>query len=379
MKVPNLLLTLLLLASSSACLRLDLTCASCKTSGTCPSGLECVDGVCIEKGDDPQENKRAVDACYRRRDAAVPPVTVGDGGADSTSPLADGPALVDADPTFDTGSGLVPDGAAAYTCTDRCCIGNECLAFTPRVQAGLLLWLDRTTLGAPGTRLERWRDRSPNQTDVVAVNADSPPRVQLDEVGPIAEIDEERMVLATERALERRLGFEDFVVYVLARCDARTGIGSLFYKSNATRPARDMNLYCNHDGAGVLQGLEPVPNRAIARIRNDDLVGGFAGIAVSTETYPPDTLHLYGARRVGKTRFQLRVDGKVQSEVPIPDTMNLDDNRPISVGSLRDDRPSPTTSFDGGIAAVVVVSGPLTDQEVADLEAFLLKTTAGLR
>jgi hypothetical protein len=367
MKSPLLLLSLLLAASSSACFRPDLSCTGCRNTMRCPDGLTCVEGFCVEK-------ERDVPGCRELRDAAsAQPDGATDAGADVVSS-----ADADLTPPPDSGNG-VPDGAEALLCEDRCCIGGACLEFTPRMQAGLMLWLDRTSMGAPGSSLLRWRDRSTTQTDAVALNSDSPPRVQADAVGPIVEIDEPRMVLSTERPLPRRLGFDDFTVYVLVRCDARTVVGPVFSKFKPERPHNGLTINCNHDGGGVHQGPPLTNNRAVARLRHDDLLPQHGqGWAVSIDTYEPGTLHLLGARRVGKTRFQLRVDGKVQHEVNVPDAVNLDDDLPVSFGTLANQVPSPTTSFDGGLAAVVVVSGQLSDEEVAALETFLLRTSAGV-
>jgi hypothetical protein len=83
----------------------------------------------------------------------------------------------------------------------------------------------------------------------------------------------------------------------------------------------------------------------------------------------PGQLHLYGARRVGGTRVQLRVDGKPEGEVPIAASLDfaLDDSFAIA-------SEVPVNRFDGALAAVVIVRGPLADQEVSDLETFLIRS-----
>ena len=337
-----------LLGLSGACFRIEVPpCTKC-TAQVCPEGLACKGGYCVAAGE-------TIDQCLA--DAAVPSDVLPEGSRTDTTSLSDTPT------------------AEPLTCADRCCVGTACLDLTPRMKSGVVLWVDRTSLGTPGSALLRWTDRSPAGNHVFAANMDSPPRVQLDNIGPIAEIDETRMVLSTKGDGLRPFGLEDFTILVLARCDERTSNGPLFSKMWVERPQKGIDLYCNHTGGGALMGLPLTPTHALARLVWEDAFAIDNGVAISPTSYAPGSLHLYGARRAGAA-FQVRVDGKIEKELTVPRSINLNDDLPAFVGTLAHSglSSSPTTTFDGGIAAVVVVSGPLDDAEVAALEAFLLAT-----
>jgi hypothetical protein len=255
------------------------------------------------------------------------------------------------------------------TCVSRCCIGQECLEFGARLQAGLVLWVDRTSIVKAGLLLNRWRDRSPHGNDIVPVNPESPPRVQLDEVGPIVEVDEIGMVLATS-ANGMPFDRDDFTVLVLGRCDARTMEGPLFYKQSYP-PRHGVRLYCQAMGPPP---LPPARNRFLAELTDPERQADLPRIP-SRDIYAPGIFHLAGVRRVDTTRVELRVDGAVQSEITIPEAVFLSSNPQIYIGASPRTISPQITEFDGAFAAVVVVRGPLTDAEVAELEAFLLRTS----
>ena len=149
----------------ASCFRPDLTCLPCQK--TLSGSLTCMENHCVEF-------EGQVNFCKALTGDASP-------GPD-TAP--DGP---------DAGPGPITGGV----CADRCCVGGSCLEFSTPLQRGLLLWADRTSLPPVGHIVERWRDRSPKGNDIVNVNFGKGPRVQLDDVGPIAEIDEGTMVMAT--------------------------------------------------------------------------------------------------------------------------------------------------------------------------------------
>jgi hypothetical protein len=266
--------------------------------------------------------------------------------------------------TAPSSDGISTPGA---TCVSRCCIGRDCLEFGTRLQAGLVLWVDRTSIVQAGFLLNRWRDRSPDGNDIVAVNPDSPPRIQLDEVGPMVEIDEPGVALATS-ANGTPFDRDDFTVLVLGRCDTRTDHGVLFRK-RSNFSGSGVSLYCH-----ATLGSTSAPtgrDRMAAELRDDEWpTAPHVGYIPSRDIYRPGILHLAGVRRVDRTRVELRVDGAVQREIPIPEALFLNANPQVNVGAR-----GGQTEFDGGFAAGVVVRGSLTDAEVAELEAFLLRTS----
>jgi hypothetical protein len=340
------LFALAFVLASTGCFRASM-CTYCQEGTTCPSGLHCDQGRCV-----PESMTAAV--CSVGAPVERPP----DGSTE-----------------HDASSGVLPpptDGAASpvAACVDRCCIGPACLEFSARLQAGLVLWVDRTTLTQPGHLLNRWRDRSRLGNDVVAVNPESPPRVQRDDVGPIAEIDEPGMVLATA-GKGMTFDREDFTILVLGRCDAKTYNGPLFRKANYDRPITGVELTCNAP-AGPTTG----PGRIKAMVMDYALAPNVFMDITSRDEYGPGVLHLVALRRVDRTRIELRVDGAVQGELTIPETVDLKDNLPMYLGARGGSSAVMTTNLDGGLAAALVVRGALTDSDVSELEAFLMRTSA---
>jgi hypothetical protein len=230
-------------------------------------------------------------------------------------------------------------------------------------------------MGEPGSPLERWLDRSPKAHHLVSLNPDAPPRVQADLVGPLAEIDQPRMVLATPEGSSLRLGIEDFTIVALARCDTGADKAIVFQKRSSDRPRSGIAMFCNHSGEPLLVGAPIAYNRAFLTISDDrQLTGDTDGMIVSQRTDLPNKLHLFVARRVEGTRLQLRVDGALEGEIRIPASVDLSDDFPLFAASRASTAPPYTSNFRGGLGAMIVVRGPLTDQELEALETFLIRT-----
>ncbi|HET6284838.1 MAG TPA: hypothetical protein VFH73_28030, partial [Polyangia bacterium] len=194
-----LLLACVITLASATCFRPSMKCSPCGNATFCADGLMCLGGLCLDKPTD----KCATDAAM-------------DSGS-SSEVVSDVPA-----PDSDNNASDVPDSSAEVgvnQCVDRCCIGAACFNFPARLRQGLLLWADRTSLGEPGLDLETWYDRSEHGHHIKSLTAGAPPRVQLDPVGPIAEITDMRTSLATASGPSLRLGTEDFSVLVLTRCN----------------------------------------------------------------------------------------------------------------------------------------------------------------
>lgn len=367
MKYVAIVLVCLLAGAAPSCFRPQLSCGRCGSgSAACPSGLKCrlSDNLCVADLD---------------RDICPPSST---GGASGTGPGNGGAAgAAAADAGVDTGGG--PGGAAgaqAFSCTDRCCIGAQCLPFSTSLQQGLLFWADRTSLGEPGYALTSWRDRSQYSNDIVPVNRDTPPRVQLYEGGAVAQIDQPGMVIATKNGLAMALGTQDFTILVLARCDPSAPRSCVLRQArlDGLRPSMSVALYCNSSGELVLPP-PTTPTHAELKVVDDKVYqDGASATVVSARTDLSGDIHLFGARRVDGTRLQLRVDGVVEGEITIPELLDLTNETPIYVGSCAQppQLPPSTTSFVGEVGAAVVVGGNMTDADVAALETFLLTTRA---
>jgi hypothetical protein len=346
-------------ALGSGCFQPALECTRCSLeTRRCPGNLTCNDdGWCVDlAGGGICEEAVETDAA---RD------TVADGGARDGTASPDVMTLAS------------PDAPSPPACTERCCVGAMCLDFPPRLQRGLLLWADRTSLPSPGQLVSRWRDRSSHRNDILAVNPKTPPRVQRDEVGPIVEIDDPGMVLATEAGPGLTLGIEDFTLFVLARCDAPTFQGALFDKINTERMDRaGVELHCNSPAVDVFPGTTMLPPTRMHLAIVDDARFPIGKAIASQDMFAPGVLHLVAARRVDGTTVQLRVDGVVQGQMTIPASVNINEQSRAFVGSHYSTLPTPMTFFNGGLGAVIVVRGPLGEDEFGALEAFLLRTLA---
>jgi hypothetical protein len=220
-----------------------------------------------------------------------------------------------------------------------------------------------------------WLDRSAQGHHLMSLNSDAPPRVQLDPLGPIAELTETRMTLATASGPSLRLGIEDFTISVVARCDVEAQQSVVFQKRAAERPRTGIAMFCNHNGMPVLAGVPQAPNRALLSVTDDVRIPDIAsGMIVSQTTDLPGKLHLLTARRLQGSRLQLRIDGQLEGEIAVPASLDLSDEFPLFVASIASSVPPYLTNFRGGVAAVVVIRGPLSDDEVQALEVFLMTT-----
>lgn len=373
MKYVAIVLACLLVGAAPSCFRPQLSCGGCGKGRSCPSGLICrTDNLCV----------------YDLNERCKSPFTVADGSAEMATGgagMATGGAggMAGMEPVVPTGGG--PGGAAgsrAVACIDHCCIGeNDCLNFPPTLKDGLLFWGDRISMGEPGFPLTAWQDRSRYANDVVPVmtNAATPPRVQLYERGAVVRIDQPSMVIASKDAPATAFGADDFTILVLARCEVEAPRSCVFRQAKSgERPLMSVALYCNSAGEPILTG-PLMYTHAELRVTDDNVaLPNGAATLVSRRTDLNNGMHLFGARRMNRTKLQLRVDGDIEGEMDIPEKVNLDYLAPISLGSCAPTTPLPplTTLFKGELGAAVVVHGNLSEDEVRELETFLIKTRA---
>ena len=218
-----------------------------------------------------------------------------------------------------------------------------------------------------------WRDRSRHGNDIVNFNYGKFPRVQLDDVGPIVEINDPDVVLGTRPGPELRFGFEDFTILMLARCDSGTGLGTLFDRVSPTRPRTGIRLFCNHHG--IQAPANGAADRMVLALVHDDQLDQYsAGSITSVNAFTPGVLRLVVVRRVA-TEIQLRVNGVLEGRTVIPGSLSLMAETPTFIGALATAFANARTELDGGIAAVVIVRGPLDDEELSALETFLVETS----
>lgn len=355
-RISALLLTVL----ANGCFNGNLQCSPCGDKGSCPNGLTCQSGsgMCVSNPDDTCQSTKGNGPTAPDAEPDVPVIVGPDMDADQTP---DGEADVPVPPL------------PGSMCIDECWVNGIRLPFPPRLKQGLLLWADRSSLGEPGYPLEQWRDRSVNSTDIVPLNADTPPDVELDPVGPLVRIDTEGMAMAATNGAALQLGIEDFTILVLAQSEPNLDTCCIFGQTTNVRPRHGVLMNCDTPGWPFFP-VDGTPTRGFLEVIDDTLIPSISdGSVASQRTDLPGALHLYGARRVDGNRLQIRIDGALEGEREIPSSTNLVDEEPFFVGTCPTSQPY-TTDFIGKIAAVVVVRGPLTDGELSDLEQFLLNT-----
>lgn len=300
------------LTLASACFDPKIpACLSCPT-GECPSGQQCIQGRCAARGE----------TCA------------------SESP---------------------------ETCTDeRCCISGSC--FDASGSAAPLVWLDWTSLrpsNAPsGTRLEVWFDRSGfahhaapfGGAPVIGPSTVSDTRVLRMPAGNES--------LLAAQALDsrlRQLGSRDFLVLVAASLSCNVTQADYCFAVKWGEPYASSGL-----------GQRGFLLRAISR---DEAMAVFratttwsartTGLGLGCEQF-----HLFGLRRVlgAVSQLELRLDGRVVATTDIPaDADGSTAPTPYALGSS-----GHCETFQGEMAASVVIDAALTDQQTCELERFLL-------
>jgi hypothetical protein len=300
------------LTLASACFDPKIpACLSCPT-GECPSGQECVDGRCTARGE--------------------------------------------------TCAGETPE-----TCMDgRCCISGAC--FDASGSAAPLVWLDWTSLrpsNAPsGTPLELWFDRSGLEhhaapfggTPLIGASTVSDTRVLRMPAG-----NESLLAAQPLDSRLRQLGSRHFLVLVAASLSC-----------NVTQDAYCFAVKWGEPYASSGLGLRGFMLRAISR---DEAMAVFRGnTSWSARTtglgLGCEQFHLFGLRRVwgDVSQLELRLDGRVVAVTDIPaDADGSTAPAPYALGGV-----GPCETFQGEMAASVVIDAALTDQQTCELERFLL-------
>jgi hypothetical protein len=348
--------------SADSCFRPNYVCSYCPSSGICPDGLDCVAGYCV-----PIYSKQTcVDASVEAAIEVAETSQIETAEVFPDAPTEDVP-VGPGDSGDDRNEEDISDGpASTLVCSERCCIGTPCLDFPARLQNGLMLWADRTTLGPVGGTTSTWLDRSPGGRHLTAMPPEFLPRVSRDLTGPVLDVRDSHTQLSTSDEPAFQFGTNDFTILVLARCDSDAEQALLVAKASINRPVRTgIRLFCNHSGLSpessdsVYGALSVVDEPHLA---DDRLI-------VSPDNTRGD-LHLFGVRRFKGSQMELRIDGHSHAVLPISASFDFNDGGPIYITSA----PLSETYFRGHLAALVVVKGPLEESEVTSLENFLLLT-----
>jgi hypothetical protein len=305
---------------------------TCARDSDCNPGRLCSAGTCT-----PAEEVR--------RDAAAP----------QPGPDATGEPDVLARPD-------APDaGAGQGRCSGE---GGDC-GWTPALLTGLVLWLDAgfgTTVDAGGM-VSRWRDRSGLDNDAVSDAPSGPVVVPNGASGlPLLLFHSsggpQGVHLRIRDAPSLRWARDPFAIVVVATStNVQKAPGSLFRKRPPLPPAPGLQLFAEGRGDG----------RLLAALRPD--VVSYETIADGFTTGAP---FAFGVRRSESTTLELRVngrrDGRVRSNDVDVDISGTGTDALLGAGI--DEAPACCQLY-GGIAEVVAVHGPLSDDDLFRLERYV--------
>jgi hypothetical protein len=306
-----------LLGSPFACFSPSYSCRIlCDSHGGCPPGLTCLS---------------ATNLC------ALSPDTVCD---------------VDAGSELDAGSetGRSPMGPPP----DKLCYGAACFTLSQAARDDLVLWLEPSSLPAPGSKVTEWPDRSGQGNLARAVNPQALPTAAANGALLVSEAFAGGFDVAHHQSLS--FGTRDFLVLVAATVSMTTVPTRFFMKADPTRALQAqvvLGLEVSAGGSRVLKGLI-----------NDTMVSATADLSQAR-------IRLFGWRRVGG-RAEVRLNGGVVATGDVAQPGASTDNEAnVFVGML-----GPFGSSVEGLHTVIVVRAALEDIEVANLETFLMGVLA---
>jgi hypothetical protein len=319
----------------AACYHPEYNCRLlCGQAGACPAGYHCVmaedqQPVCEAVTGPTCPGSVSLDgAAPPDGEAAVPP----DGQVDAVEPpVVD--AAADAEPSLPAPSQL-------------CFRPDRCLVLSPMVRAGLVLWLDPSTLPAAGLPVDVWLDRSGQVNNAAAADATERPISTLDGV---------------------TFSTTGFRVAHSASIDFDGGGFSAFVVARMTRRPSCVISKFNDAMGELLRGV------AI----HWSLMAGMLAPAVQLNTVivrsgdatdlGDQTRHLLVVLRQ-RQELHLRVDGvSVARAVTLPEGFTVSNANDLFLGACND---RPPALF--GMGAVVLVRGYLAPDDLDALETFLM-------
>lgn len=234
-------------------------------------------------------------------------------------------------------------------------------AFTPAKLSGLVLWLDAqetSTLTVSAGKVSKWADRTSYQTHALATPGYEP-TVGTDALTtkPVLLFNKSFMTINTVTKTELEWGAtSDFTIALVASYAPPSG--SIVFRK-----------ILNSEGFQLVN----VSGETRLRFGVDLAV---TGNAVSDDmAYNDAKLRLYTLRRKGSGLvLEMRVNGTSTATKGLPAVLDVSAlGAPIQLGA-RDGTTDPMT---GAMGEIVAIDGPLSDPDLAALEAYL-KTKWGL-
>lgn len=242
-----------------------------------------------------------------------------------------------------------PDSAAPeMLCLDQ----DQCLTLSPAMRAGLVLWLDPTTLPPMGVAVDSWPDRSGLGNHAQAAASTNRPLSSRD--GVLFDPAGAGFRIAHHESID--VGSEGFAVFVVGRMSRR---GSCFVTKYNDEPASLLRGFAVNWvlQAGMFAPTVQFNDRGLRSMGGADLA----------DTGP----HLVVAVRV-QEEVHLRVDGTgVARPAMIASSTSLSNRNDLFIGACNDLPPALS-----GIGAVVLVRGAISPLDLTELERFLMKRFA---
>lgn len=252
--------------------------------------------------------------------------------------------------------------------------GSGPLFTSPAEFDGLRLWLEaapESWSGAGGAEADApavWTDRSGYGNDAVS-STDSPPLLVLGGANgrPAFRFGPQLTTLTIADAPSLRFGVDPFVLVLVMRWrNSATpvveyyGTGYIIDKTEASYPFTGLLLCANYP---QLYLSRPAMTRFAAQLEY-----GSAFALTGATGLNDDHFRVFTVRRSSGTELELRVNGKFDARTMLPSTLNVSAaGIPLVLGGV------PNAAFDGDIAQLVAIAGPVTDEALGALERSLME------
>ena len=244
--------------------------------------------------------------------------------------------------------------------------GGGSSGFTPAAFGGrLVVWLDAAR-GISGTPVTSWADQSGAGNNATQTMAPRQPALTASGINglPAVTFDGATTFLQIADSPTTRWGTGDFALMVVARGAPNVATNAMLYnKSEQAAPYAGINLFLN-----VTRG--PVTAKASIQLDADFH-------ATTRDDFGDANPHLFGGRLVttgASALLEMRVDGERQGMLSLTGgAVNLDAPGQATIVGHNGYSPlSGFQAFKGDIAEIVAVKGPISDAELASLEAYLM-------
>lgn len=233
----------------------------------------------------------------------------------------------------------------------------------------LVLWLDAGALAQTnGDKVAVWSDLSGAANHALQSTDAYRPTFTASSINglPAVTFDGAQSHFQIVDTLTLRWGTGDFALLVVARGAPSEGTNAMLYqKSNLGSPYAGPNFYVNAD--------KPSPSRRAAiQLDATTYTGTLAGVG---DTIP----RLFGGTRrvaTGTSVLEMRVNGATESTL-IGGVVDIDATaQPAIIGHNGYNPAAGFQAFAGDIAEVCAVKGTVTDEELDDLEGYLMSKYA---